>query len=193
MDNLHPLTDEFAIRNWLKFISQTCPGTYHSPRCLIPQFLPKSTMVNVVLHIGVVWRQSICIAKTAPLIFEKGSIDVDMLLVVCCQWMHDRPRKILSIHEQNNPFLVSIVFCSRQPTFCSKQKYLCAISDTARHYVAVTCIYALARLSAVFLLFQCFVYRNEFLFCGVGWQRPINENYFQDSADCSGALLDLRN
>ena len=47
---LNPLTMEFVIQNWLKFISQRSPEIHYPPRYLIPQFPPDRTMVNVLLH-----------------------------------------------------------------------------------------------------------------------------------------------
>ena len=44
------LTMDFAVSNWLKFISQTFPDTYYLPRYLIPKFPPEYIMVNVLLH-----------------------------------------------------------------------------------------------------------------------------------------------
>ena len=45
-----PLTMEFVIPNWLKFICQTSPDTRYLPRYSIPKFPPKRTMVNLLLH-----------------------------------------------------------------------------------------------------------------------------------------------
>ena len=47
---LNPTDNGFVKPNWLKFIPQTSPDTYYSPRYLILQFLLERIMVNVLLH-----------------------------------------------------------------------------------------------------------------------------------------------
>ena len=41
-----PLTMEFVMLNWLKFIPQISPDTYYLPRYLIPNFLLEHTIYH---------------------------------------------------------------------------------------------------------------------------------------------------
>jgi len=52
-----PLTDEFVMRGWLKFIPQTSCETYYSQRFLIPQFSPERAMWSKSeVHKGEVYK-----------------------------------------------------------------------------------------------------------------------------------------
>ena len=45
-----PLTVQLVMPNWLKFVPQTSPVTYYSPRYLISKFPLERIMINVLLH-----------------------------------------------------------------------------------------------------------------------------------------------